>query len=246
MKIRLLSPFIILIGLVLLVGLACGTSTTIQPTIPPAVPTQKIIPTRSPLPPTSTPYPDFYTETFRGNISTWSYIVTIGDESKLSQSQTDNGLHLQLDDPNLYVYFFYDPYTYQDMRLDVKYMNLAHNSNNINLICRSSTIGRYEFTVQNDGLYQIWAYDEAGGSGYIMLANGGSTAIRSGQQENEIAATCVGNTLTLYINGSQVRSITDNQFFFAEGQIGFGVNISPSNPVTPVIVEFESLTISQQ
>jgi len=258
MKIRLLFPFIALAGLVLFIGLACGTSTTIQPTNPitipthvvqptnpPASPTQMIIPIPTPLPPTATPYPDFFTESFQGDLSLWPHNVTLGDEAKFSDSQTANGLLVQLNDPNLYVYYFYSPITYQDVRLDLMYTNLAHNSNNINLICRNSNAGRFEFTVQNDGLYQIWAYDGTGGSGYVLLADGGSTAIRSGQQQNEITATCVGNTLTLYINGSQVRRITDNRFFFTGGQIGFGVNISFNNPVTPVIVEFESLTISR-
>jgi uncharacterized protein YdeI (BOF family) len=112
-------------------------------------------------------------------------------------------------------------------------------------MCRNSTSGRFEFTVQNDGLYQIWAYDGTGGNGYVELADGGSTSIRSGQQQNEITVTCIGNNLSLYINGSLVKSIKDNRFFFSDGQVGFGVNISPTNLVTPVIVEFDSLTISQ-
>jgi len=270
MKIRLLAPFIIMTSLVLFVALACGTSTTIQPTNPPAIstqvvkptiqidiPTQLVLPTNPPavptqviipptlLPPTPTPYPDYFTESFLGDLSLWPHNVTLGDETKFSDSQTGKGLRVELEDPDLYVYYLYDPITYQDVRLDLTYKNLAHNSNNINLVCRSSSDGWFEFTVQNDGLYQIWVYDGTGDDGYVMLSSGGSTAIRAGQQENEISATCVGNTLTLYINGSQVRRITDTRYFFSEGQIGFGVNISPNNPVTPVIVEFESLSISQ-
>jgi len=251
MKTRVLFPLMVLAALVLLVGLACGTSTPVPTAIPPSatqiptnVPTRVILPTQPSLPPTATLPPDFFTENFLGDLSQWTYYATLGDESKLTQTQTNNGLRVELDDPNLYVYFYYDPYTYQDVRLDLTFTNLAHNSNNVNLVCRSSDNGRYEFTVQNDGLYQIWAYDGTGGSGYVMLASGASTAIHSGQQENEIAATCSGNTLTLYINGHQVNSVTDNQFFYSEGQVGFGVNISPSNPVTPVTVEFTSLTIS--
>lgn len=150
-----------------------------------------------------------------------------------------------MDDPDLYVYYFYDPVLYEDVSLDLLYKNLGRNSNNINLLCRCSEDGWYEFTVQNDGLYQIWAFDIVGERGYVLLASGGSTAILSGYQENEIAISCTGNTLTLFINQKQIKSVTDNQFFFSEGQVGFGVNISVFNPVTPVIVEIESLTISQ-
>jgi hypothetical protein len=230
---------------------ASVTPTQVVPTTnnPPAFPTQISNPPTSipptPIPPTVTPLSEFFTETFQGDLSVWPYDIFLGDKDKFSESQSTGGLRIQLDDPELYVYYYYTPVTYQDVRLDLTFTNMAHNSNNINLVCRNSAAGRYEFTVQNDGLYQIWAYDGKGGNGYVILADGGSTAIRSGQQRNEITATCVGNTFTLYINGSKVREAKDNKFFLPEGQIGFGANISPTNPVTPVIVEFESLTISQ-
>ncbi len=268
MKLRFLSPLLFLAGMVLLIGIACSLSTQVPPTQPPVIPTQVIPPTNNPpafptqiskpptsipptqipptpVPPTATPVPEFFTETFQGDLSVWPYDVFLGDKTKFSESQTSGGLRIQLDDPDLYVYYYYTPVTYQDVRLDLTFTNMAHNSNNINLVCRNSSAGRYEFTVQNDGLYQIWAFDDTGGTGFVILADGGSTAIRSGQQQNEITATCVGNTLTLYINGTKVREAKDNKFFLPEGQIGFGANISPSNPVTPVVVEFESLTISQ-
>lgn len=262
MKTRLALPFIVLAVLVLVVGLACGTTTTIvvtatqQPLPPPTqaqFPTQAELLTQAPLPthaqlptqaPTNVPAPDFFTETFQGDLSLWPYSVTIGDPSKFTEAQTSNGLRLTLDDPKLYVYYYYDPYLYQDVRLDLTFTNKGHNSNNINLVCRSSTDGRYEFTVQNDGLWQIWIYD-ALQNNYVMVADGGSTAIRSGQQENIVTATCIGDALTLYINGVKAKSVTDTQYNFSKGQIGFGINISPSNPVTPVIVDIASLAISQ-
>jgi hypothetical protein len=152
---------------------------------------------------------------------------------------------MQLDEKNLYVYNFYDPYVYEDVRLDVETINMGHNSNNVNLICRHSSSGWYEFTVQNDGLYSIWAYDDVGNTGYNMLWSGGSTAIQMGQAANDISIICKGNKLSLYINGSETRTISDTKYFLPEGLVGFGVNVSPSNPVVPVIVGFESVTISQ-
>jgi hypothetical protein len=247
-KTSVVFPFLGMAAIFAFIAMACSTSSTSTPTSPTSAPqdnSKGLIATQTQYIPAETVLPDYFTESFLGDLSSWTYSVTNGDETNFTQSQTANGLHLELDDPNLYVYFYYDPYTYQDVQLDLTYTNLAHNSNNINLVCRSSADGRYEFTVQNDGLYQIWAYDKKGGSGYILLANGGSTAILSGQQQNQIRASCIGNTLTLFINGTQTRSVSDNRFFLMEGQSGFGVNISPSNPVTPVIVEFNSFTISQ-
>jgi hypothetical protein len=264
MKLRLLSPFIILAILVLFVGLACGISAPPTPTLPAAIPTRAVaLPTNPPavpqqgsaptnppviqtsVPPTSAPAQEYFTETFQGDFSLWTRDISQGDSSKFSESQTSNGLHVQLDDTNLYVYYYYSPVTYQDVRIDLTYTNLAHNSNNINLICRKSSSGWYEFTVQNDGLWQIWAYDIITGQDYVMLADGGSTAILPGRQQNEITATCIGEKLTLYINGTLIKSLPYNQFFLSEGEVGFGVNISPNNQVTPVIVDFNSLTISK-
>jgi len=250
MKKRLFTLFVCVAALELVVTGACSTPALLRPAETPTAtitiaPTATVTPSKTPKPPTATPYPEFYTETFRSNFSAWSHVVTLGDSSDFFQSQTDNGLRLQLDDPKLYVYYFYDPYSYEDVILDLLYKNLGHNSNNINLLCRSSEDGWYEFTVQNDGLYQIWAFDIVGDQGYVLLASGGSTAILSGYQENEINISCIGNTLTLSINQKQIKTVTDNQFFFTEGQVGFGVNISFYNPVTPVVVEIESLTISR-
>jgi serine/threonine protein kinase len=230
------------------------TQTTIPTSFPTQAPTLKptdiSLPTSVQLPtqppePTAAPAADFFTESFTGDLSLWPYYVVLGDPSQFTETQTSNGLRVELDDPDLYVYYLYDPYNYYDVRLDLTYTNKAHNSNNINIVCRSSDEGRYEFTVQNDGLYQIWVYDELGGGNFILLADGGSTAIYSGQQENEVTATCVGYTLSLYINGTLARSVTDSHYMYDKGQVGFGVNISPTNPVTPVIVDINSLAISQ-
>lgn len=204
-------------------------------------------PTNQPNSGNSTPgtAPEFFTEKFTGDLSNWTYNVIKGDENKLTQSVADGTLTTQLDDPNLAVYYYYDPYVYTDVAVDLVYTNRGHNSNNVNLVCRYSDAGWYEFTVQNDGLYSIWAYDKLVDKGYHMLQSGGSTAIKTGKDTNEIAATCVGTTLTLYINGVNVNSLTDTSYSFPKGQVGFGVNVSADNPVTPVIVGFDSFTISQ-
>jgi hypothetical protein len=189
--------------------------------------------------------PQFFTEDFNGDINNWHYEITNGDENYFSQTIENSRLVMKLEEENLYVYNFYDPYTYEDVRLDIQAVNMGRNSNNINIICRYSSTGWYEFTVQNDGLYSIWAYDEIGGSGYNMLWSGGSTDINTGQAANDIAIICAGNRLSLYINGNETKTITDSQYFLPEGQVGFGLNVSYTNAVVPVIVGFESVTISQ-
>jgi len=262
MRSRICLPFVAFATMILTIGLACGGSTAVPPTDIPPQPTQQptlqptnpplptLRPTDPPIPPTSVPLPTdtltpteapaFFTDDF-SDLSNWSYNVFLGDADKLTLSYDQGGIVARLDDVNLAVYFYYEPYLYNDVILDMTYRNQGRNSNNVNLVCRSSDAGWYEFTVQNDGLYQIWAYSD----GYNMLANGASTAINIGQDSNEITVGCVGNVLTLFINGVETRTITDSKYFLGQGQVGFSVNISPSNPVTPVIVSFDSFTIAQ-
>jgi hypothetical protein len=78
-----------------------------------------------------------------------------------------------------------------------------------------------------------------------MLWSGGSMDINTGQASNTFSIFCDGNRLGLFINGHETKLITDNQYFLPAGQVGFGVNVSPSNPVIPVIVGFESITIGE-
>jgi S1-C subfamily serine protease len=207
--------------------------------------------TNPPASGTSTPSttqqaPDFFTEDFTGTLNNWSYYVTSGDKSKLTITPNSSGngiLTVKLEDPNLAVYFLYDPYTYTSPILSLTYANRGRNSNNVNVVCNSSTAGWYEFTVQNDGLWQIWANDKSGGTGYNLLADGASTLINN-QGYNAITVACFGTDLTLYINGTKVKEMTDTHYYLNDGQVGFGLNISPSNPVTPVIVDFDSFDIS--
>lgn len=256
MKFRIYYPFLAFTGLILIVGLACGTTPVVTPTAIPSLParspiqpppptqtsTFQLAPTSKPIDtPLATEAPDFFTEDFSGDLSNWTYEVFTGDENQLTISTDQGGIVTRLDDVDLAVYFYYDPYLYNDVILDLMYRNQGRNSNNVNVVCRRSDAGWYEFTVQNDGLYQIWVYS----AGYHLLADGASTAINIGQDSNEITVGCVGNTLSLFINSVETRTIQDTVYFLGQGQVAFGVNISPSNPVTPVIVSFDSFTIAQ-
>ncbi|MFH2103320.1 MAG: hypothetical protein ABIJ39_08195 [Chloroflexota bacterium] len=254
MKTRTLSPFLALAGLILIIGLACATSTPVQPTNPPPPPppppaTNTPIPPPTPQPtpppqPQVTEAPVYFTEDFSGDLDNWSYEVILGDEDDMTIS-FDSYMTVQLDDPDLYVYFYYEPYIYENVRVDMIVRNSGRNSNNVNVVCNYSNAGWYEFTVQNDGLYSIWAYDAITGDGYVMLQSGGSTAIRQGRDTNVITAICERNELTLGINGVEVKNFRDTIYNMVEGQVGLGVNVSYRNPVVPVIVTFEAFQISE-
>jgi hypothetical protein len=135
----------------------------------------------------------------------------------------------------------YDPYTYTDVRLDATAENRGKNNNNVSFICRYSDEGWYEFNIANNSLYWILACIQADKK-YYTLYNGGSTAIKQGKDVNDYTLGCIGNSLILWIDGSEVRAVKDNIYKLREGQIGVGVS---SLDVTPIIVEWDSITVSQ-
>ncbi len=113
------------------------------------------------------------------------------------------------------------------------------------LICRySDEDGWYEANIGNDGLYNIFVFDarKQPKGGYDMLASGGSNAIKQGKDVNAYGFSCNDKKLTLWINGTEVTQIKENNYALREGNVGFGVSSYES---LPVIVEFDEFTIDQ-
>jgi S1-C subfamily serine protease len=184
----------------------------------------------------------YFTEEFDGLIPDWTYFLMSGDENKMDLTSGGGKLTFDLNGENLWVYLLYDPYIYTDVRIDVRAENRGFNNNNVSLICRyDEKYGWYEFNIANNGLYWIYAYDETVKS-YTEIYSGGSTAIRSGKDVNEYTAICKGNTLALYINGVEARTITEKEFAFRDGQVGISTS---SFDVLPIIVEWDWVTISE-
>jgi hypothetical protein len=183
----------------------------------------------------------FFVEEFEGDLSSWSYFLMSGDESKMDL-YTDNGrLIFDLQGENQYVYLLYDEYTYSDVRLDVQAENLGKNSNNVSLICNySDRLGWYEFNISNGGEYWILVYSELDGD-WFQLANGGSVNVRTGRDTNIYTAICQGNQLALYVNGILEREHTDTRYNLKEGQVGVSVS---SFSVLPILVEVDYFSIS--
>jgi hypothetical protein len=244
-------------ALLLLVSLACyggGTppvATQAPATEPPTVSQpQPTDASQSTEPPAATETPaqsnakDFFTEEFDGDISNWTYFTSKNDpkaDDSGVKPVTDNSF-LVLDlTKNLNVYVMYDPYTYTNVRLDVRVENRGTNNNNINLVCRYSKEGWYEIAIANNGLYWLLAYDGVKGT-YAQLANGGSNKIKAGKEVNEYTFICNDRNLIVKINGFDTTTYTDNQYVFREGQIGVGAS---SFKDIPVKVEYDWVKISE-
>ena len=189
---------------------------------------------------------DSFTEDFNGSLDNWDHFVAGGPESQM-KSSIDNGfLNFEIMSKGLHYYAYYTPKTYSNVRIDVRAENRGEFNSIVTIICRySEDKGWYEFNINNGGLYQIlytkWNTDKQNTNSTI-IANGGSTLIHAGKEVNEYSATCSDRTLSLSINGTEVRSEVDNKFVLDDGYVGIG---AASEKLIPIEVRIDSVSVSQ-
>lgn len=186
--------------------------------------------------------PAYYVENFDPEgttVNQWGWYLAKGNEADFDIYTEDGKLVFDINGTDLYSYFFYEPWLYTNVRLDVKAENRGKNNNNVSLICRASDEGWYEFSIANNGLWWIYAFDY---DRYTEIASGGSTMVNMGKGINEYTIMCYDTTLALYINGQETHTMSETQFSFREGQVGIGVS---SFNVLPIIVEFDYVSISE-
>ena len=188
-------------------------------------------------------YPAFYVEEWDSDTDAWfTSFEKNADSGDLDEGEiyTENGKLVFELGRWLIGYVFYDPFTYEDVRLDVKVENRGANTNNVLLVCRSSDEGQYLVSVSNGGLYSIYAYEGASDT-YYRMANGGSNLIKQGKEINTYTLICEGRDLILGINGTEVKKWTDNRYVFRDGMVGIGV---ASEDVQPIKLEIDYIEIS--
>ncbi len=249
-------------SLLLVVGLACsltgGGSTPTQPeqpqspvqqpTNPPAPVVTEAPPTEAPVvaPPTEAPtVSNFFTEEFDQDPgSNWTIdILGPGADAHKDSVKVEfsNGnMRVELPEKDLYYYYTYGGFSYDNVRLDLRADNRGVNSNNISLTCRVSDEGWYEWSVGSDGLWYLYAVTDK----YNDIASGGTTFLKLGKEVNEFTMICNDKKISMFVNGQELKQspVTDNKFVLREGSVGF--NISSINKV-PVIVEVQWFKISE-
>ena len=261
---KMLRPLFLITSLILVIGLACSFGSPAAPTEEPTKaveptkevaeptvaedPTEEVVdqPTDTPEPEVDAPL-DYFTDSFDGSLDNYTYFEFHEKYEKAKEDSTivpttkDGFLIFDLAKKNKWVYVTYNPFKYTDVRLDLTADNRGKNTNNVSLICRYSDEGWYEFNVANSGLYWIYAYVIDDGE-YYTIYNGGSTLIKQGKDTNEYTAICNGDELTLGINGTEVKTVTDTKYKLRDGKVGFGVS---SFDITPILVEVDSFEVTE-
>lgn len=249
-------------SLLLVVGLACsltgGGSTPTQPeqpqqpvqqpTNPPAPVVTEAPPTEAPVvvPPTEAPVVSkFFTEEFDQDPGSDWAIDILGPGADAHKDTVkvdfnDGVMRVELPEQDLYYYYTYSGFSYDNVRVDLRADNRGVNSNNISLTCRVSAEGWYEWSVGSDGLWYLYAVTDK----YNDIASGGTTFLKLGKEVNEFTMICNDKKISMFVNGQEIKQspVTDNKFVLREGSVGF--NISSISKV-PVIVEVQWFKISE-
>lgn len=138
------------------------------------------------------------------------------------------------------VYLMYDPIYMPRGNADMLVMAATDNvgsvrNNHISVVCRATDEGWYEFNISSSGLWWIYKFIASTGE-YIPLIQGDVPNYNKNITDHVIAASCEGDELTFYYDGSPLKNgqVTDNTH--KEG--GFGVAVYAHN-LPDVEVEFD-------
>ena len=190
-------------------------------------------------PDASQPGEEYFSHDIDHDIFKWDHFLTTGDPSGVITDLKNGKLKITINSLDTNAYYIYYNLEAEDVRLDIRVANLGTNNNNVSLVCRHSALGWYEFNIASDGLYWVYQYDPTLSDPYKQLGKGDSSSINLGKEENEYTAICTGDQLSLFINGIEGISITDQML--TSGGIGFSVS---SHNVTPIVVEIIDFTAS--
>jgi hypothetical protein len=187
----------------------------------------------------------YFTEDFDQDPGWW-YFLTEGEEKtdNISVEFTDGLMVFDFQDTGIFAYYMFEDYSYEDVRLDIRAENRGKNNNNVSLICRMSDEGWYEFSTEGGGLWYLYAvtFNEEGKAVYNRIDNGGASSLKQGKEVNEYGMSCVGEEITLFVNGKELKTRVEDDYSFREGLVGF--NISSLN-VYPIILEVDWFKVSE-
>jgi hypothetical protein len=211
MKIKLIAVVTILV----LAVLACGAPSGIGVTPTVAILPVATVPSTQP-PATVAPQPTSSAGAQSGSVlfhDDFSNPSSGWDQTTTSDGSTDyanGGYRILVNTVNLVMWANPNQTFQNDVRIEVDATKSAGpDTNGFGIICRySDTDNFYKFIITSDGY-----------AGISKISNGDVTVISSpdgkiqtvnninkGAASNHIRADCIGNTLTLYVNGNQVAT----------------------------------------
>ena len=164
----------------------------------------------------------------------WGLRVVTGLESQLIWSKLGGKLRLETLPPNDVNYLFIKKDNrYDDVVVQAEVENMGPLDSAFSLVCRANEDGWYEFRISPSGYYEFLRYDQylrdGGKNAYVNLMDKrvNSTLIKGGLDKNTFSLSCVGDVITVFINGEQLyykrRPLAVEDDMYTEGAIGFGM-----------------------
>jgi hypothetical protein len=163
--------------------------------------------------PVASPGDVLYQEEFEDNTTGWA---RISNENGIMDYDS-GGYRILVRQPMLNIWSTSEK-SFGDVRIEADVTRLnGPDENRMGLMCRYQGGDYYFFIVSDDGYYTIGKF-----LGGLTLLLGqtemqSSEAIKKGET-NHLRADCIGNTLTFYINFTQVASVQDTDL--PSGDVG--------------------------
>ena len=110
--------------------------------------------------------------------------------------------------------------SFTDTRIEVDATkNSGPDDNDFGVICRYTAVDKFYYgVISSDGFYAIMKMTSTGGAPIGSKNMAESDLITKGAATNHIRFDCVGSTLTLYVNGTQLGQQMDTEY--SAGNVG--------------------------
>jgi hypothetical protein len=179
-----------------------------------------------------------FSDNFNGGKGSWRLIASSLGSKVAYEHQ---GLRVTVNEVN-YAYWTTPGQQFGDVRISVSGSRMGGpNDNYFGVICRFQEPNNfYAFLISSDGYFGILKVK----NGAFQLINGNnmefSDKILQGRATNRIRGDCVGNKLTLFVNGMEVKSVEDSEF--TTGDVGL---IAGSHEIFGVDILFDDFVVYQ-
>jgi len=132
--------------------------------------------------------------------------------------------------------------SYTDVRVEVEATKVGGpDDNDLGVICRYVDIDNFYFgLISSDGFAVIGKVKDGEQVGISSDGMDPVEGINLGAATNRIRLDCVGQALTLFVNGTQIASVTDSDF--AEGDVGL---IAGTYDITGTDIHFDNFVVRQ-
>jgi len=147
---------------------------------------------------------------------------------------------------NTHSYLYTTPDTLgdtMDVRVEVDVLKSVDTPHDMGILCRFQDADNfYFFLVASDGYYAIGKFKDGEEQliGSDEMKADDNSVINTGAADNHVRGDCVGDTLTLYANGTKLFQVQDSDF--KKGNVGL---LAGSYDDAPVSVYFDNFVVTK-